>query len=72
MISVGEDEEVVEVCAEVISGELERSVMFTLTSADGAAIGQFACLSVCSQYTKCKLSVNSLCTLSILIMFSVN
>ena len=40
---MGEEEKVVEVCAEVISGELERSVMFTLTSADGTAIGQFAC-----------------------------
>ena len=53
MISVDEDDGVVLVCAEVISGELERSVLFSLTSADGTAIGQFIremtiCLIVCS------------------------
>lgn len=40
VISVNEGEGEVEVCAVVISGELERSVPFSLTSADGTAIGE--------------------------------
>ena len=43
-ISVTEDTGVVEVCAVVLSGDLERDVPFTLTSADGTAIGELVIL----------------------------
>ena len=36
-VTVDEGEGTVEVCAEVISGDLQRSVSFTLTSTDGTA-----------------------------------
>ena len=39
-ISVTEDSGTVEVCASVISGDLQRSVSFTLTSNDGTATGK--------------------------------
>ncbi len=45
MISVTEDIGVVEVCAVVISGDLERDVSFTLNSADGTAIGKLVIAS---------------------------
>ncbi len=40
VVSVSEGTGEVEVCAIIISGDLERPVPFSLTSADGTALGE--------------------------------
>ncbi len=38
--SVSEDDDVIEVCAVLVSGTLERSVNVTVSSVDGSALGR--------------------------------